>query len=275
MNTFIKDNWVKIVWIEVILVFPIYFLSNFLIAKYQQNNLAESTNEIVEEKLPTIKSSELPNAFEDYDIEKYGFLYMGVVGEDGKYTKVIVEGDEVESKISISYSYEKSSIKIRSDEDIDEILKSFLESEYSFENDKEMVNEQISKYGDIARNYLPGEKIVDYYESDVDNDGVKEKLITTCWVGANHCADRAEIVKGNNIIFSTELGTNSRGIRPYQGGFAVLWTDENSFIDEDGVEHGACCEASHNKTLFSFENGKFVPTKQWKVSHIWKEVVAD
>ena len=37
MKQFIKDNWIVIVWMAIILLLPVYFVSNFLITKYKGN----------------------------------------------------------------------------------------------------------------------------------------------------------------------------------------------------------------------------------------------
>lgn len=276
MKQFIKNNWMVAVWIGVILAIPVYFVSSFLITKYQPkdttNQIADlniTADEIVEEKLPTIKSSELPGEDEDFDINKYEFLHGGYGGENGQYAKVVVDGDPIETDISISYSNEIRPLKLFTDKDIEKRLADAFEPERL----KSEIDDELLEFGDTARYYLPYNRINLYYELDVDKDGIKEKLVTICGIESNHCSDYAEIIKGNNVIFSTEFYTNSIGIRPDKNGFYVSWTDESSFIDEDGVEHGACCEASHNKTLFSFIDGKFTPTKQWKVPHILKEVV--
>lgn len=239
---------------------------------------ASPTASLEEVDLPTIKGSELPDPFDgSYDKEKHSFLYGGIVGDNGKYTKVAVEDTPIEKPISISYSNKVSLLHLKSDKEIEEIIATsgIKYDELDIQNLKENINSQISEFGQIARQYLPYEKITGYYEADIDNDGTKEKLITVCSIGANHCSDYAEIIKSNEVIFSTQFYANSRGISPAKNGFYISWTDEESFRDEDGQESGLCCELSHNKTLFQFQGGKFVPIQQWKVPHIWKRVLEE
>lgn len=229
---------------------------------------------------PTIKSSELPpNLFDakgdfiDYGKEKYSFLYNGIVGDNGKYTKVAVEDSPIEKPVSISYLNEHRPLNLKSDIEINEIVIDAKEDEIGMQSWRKRIAEQLLEYGQISRQYLPDYAITNYYEVDVDNDGIKEKLITFCRFGANHCSNSAEIIRGNEIIFSTQFYDNSRGIKPAQTGFYVDWTDEDSFRDDNGNESGLCCELSHNRTLFQFQNGKFTAIKQWEVPHIWKRVV--
>jgi hypothetical protein len=240
----------------------------------------ESPTPPSEADLPTIKSSELPNAFDDnYDRDKYGFLHGSIAGENGKYTEVLVEDSPIEELVSISYSNERHQLNLKSDVEINELVVSrakenrFIDDGIAMQSWREQIKGQLSQYGEIARQYLPYDAIVNYYAIDIDNDSVKEKLITICGISANHCSDYAEIIEGNEVIFSTELYANSRGISPAKDGFYVSWTDENDFYDKNGEWRGLCCELNYHKTQFLFKNGGFVPVKQWKVPLVWKKVV--
>lgn len=214
------------------------------------------------EVLPTIKSSELPNALDDsYDWEQYRFLHGGNVGEDGKYTRVLVDGEAVEESISIVFSEVVSDIQPKP---VKETSNQYYPS---------IIESQLKEYGELAQCYLPEETINNYYQADVDSDGEKEELLTLCSLGANHCSSRSEIIKDGKVIFSTDLGANGIGITPAIDGFYVEWTADDSYIDENGDIVGLCCLVNHHKTLFQFQDGKFKPVKQWKIDHIWKQVI--
>lgn len=278
-------NWMKQNWIKVGIV-VLAFGSILFINKWHGSTLNAvivsntTTSPKEEEGLPIINISELPNALQDsFDEERYGFLYGGIVGDNGKYTKVLVEGVPIEKPVSISYSNERRPLNLKTDAEINELVikrateNRFIGDELEMQRWQKQIDEQLSRYGKIARQYLPYDAITDYHTADIDGDGVKEKLITVCGISANHCSDYAEIIKGNEIVFSTQLYTNSRGIRPTLNGFYINWTNKDSFRNEDGEEAGACCELSHNRTEFVFQNWQFVPIKQLKIPHIWKKVV--
>ena len=243
-------------------------------------DIEETEENAADMDLPTIKSSELPDSSDYYDREKYSFLHGGIVNvKDDKYTKVIVDDTPIEKPISIlSYQNEHRPLNLKSDTEIEKIISKYQSTAYEDgmqSLQQEYVKEQIAEYGEIARQYLPDDAITSYYATDVDNDGIKEKLVTICGIGSNHCSDYAEIIKGNEVVFSTNFYTNSRGISPAPNGFYVDWTNEDSFTDENGNEVGQCCEFSHNKTQFIFKNNQFIPIKQWEVPHIWKRVVEE
>lgn len=286
-------NWIKQNWIKVgvgLVVLVILFVIKGQHIKQSETAVISDTilspvlSSEPDEDLPTIGSSEIPDAFDangDYDKDKYSFLHGGIVGNNGKYTEVIVEDTPIEESVSVSYSNERHPLNLKSLDKISKIINDFKVGgrialdELDKQNWQERVDGQLVKYGEIARQYLPHNAISGYYTIDIDNDGVKENLITICGIGSNHCSDYAEIVKGSEIIFSTQFYANSRGIKPAPNGFYIDWTDENSFRDDNGNESGLCCELSHHRTLFTFQNGQFIPIRQWEVPHIWKKVVDD
>lgn len=222
-----------------------------------------------EEELPTIKRSQVP----DYP------LLLGRSTD-----RVLVQDSSIEVPISLSYSQEIGLVHFKSDAELEKIITDSKIGGAGFEVEsdawRDRIKDTISRFGQIARQYLPDDAITDYYEVDLDGDGTKEKLITLCGIGGNHCSDYAQVIKNNKVVFSAKLdggGAGSGdGITPAkEGGFYIEWTEDGSFHDEKGEWVGLCCSVSHNKTLFQFKDGKIVPIKQWKILHIWKRVIED
>lgn len=237
-----------------------------------------ATPEEPEEELPTIKRSKIP---------KYPALIGNSGGED--IETVFVYGDTIEEPISLSsslsYSDEVVPVHFKSDAELEKIVadlsSSMRKADFEIESKilRDQIKENISRSGHIARQYLPDDAVTDYYEVDVDGDGIKEELVTLCGIGgSHHCSGYAQIIKNDKVVFSVKLNGDGAGygdgITPAkEGGFYVEWTNDASFYDEKGRWVGLCCPVSHNKTLFQFKNGKFIPIKQWKTFHVWKRVI--
>lgn len=211
--------------------------------------------------LPTIKRSELPA--ED-DPDRYRFVHGAWISKDGSINGVTVNGDEIEEAVSVIYSEEVKKLQPKTADEI-ELLK---DDDWFW-----LMQEDMQEYGEVVLNYLPIRTIVDYYQVDVDNDGKKEDLVTSCNIGANHCSDLSEIIKDGNVIFSVDLGENGIGFTPSEGGFYIEWIGEDSYVDEKGNDIGYCCPTHHHKTLFLYQNGKFEPVQQWKIEQIDKRVI--
>lgn len=225
-------------------------------------------------ELPTIKRSDIPDPSE---------FYGGTGDKNGEYDTVLIDDIATEEPVSMVYSVKDDDLHFKSDKEIFDIYSvddKKLYADIGADMMKDLAKsfnersaDQILKYGQIARQYLPDDIIWKYHESDIDNDGEQEKLITLTGFESNHWPDYAQVVKNNKIIFSADLNYDGAGIMPAKNGFYVEWGNDESFQDENGNWTGYCCPANHHKTLFEFQNGKLVPIKQWKVNHIWKKVI--
>lgn len=125
----------------------------------------------------------------------------------------------------------------------------------------EAKDESIRKYGDLARRFVgsAGESwIIDSIKySDIDSDGAKETIISLSLIGANITGHREVVVKGENVIFSTEQNTFSLLIPSKNGnGFFLQWDD--NFKKRDG----------YTSTRFIFDNNTFKPVFEQKVRYI-------
>ena len=128
----------------------------------------------------------------------------------------------------------------------------------------ELLNEQIEKYGDMANRFLFKTYIVNLEEFDVDNDGLKETIVSLCGTGGNHCPHEIIIVKNNEIIFSASKGISGLNITKTNtgNGFYMQWT--NSELTANGF----CCPLGYMKTRFIFENGEFKPIYEQEIRYI-------
>lgn len=124
---------------------------------------------------------------------------------------------------------------------------------------KELYDEQIKKYGDLAKRFLPVDYITNLQEFDVDGDGVKEKIVSICGVGGNHCPHKIIIIKKDTIIFDVSAGLTSLDLKNSDNGngFYVQWVPTNSTDPKWDV--GLCCPPGYISTRFIFDKNKFVP----------------
>jgi len=124
---------------------------------------------------------------------------------------------------------------------------------------KELYDEQIEEYGDLAKRFLPEDYITNLEEFDVDGDGSKEKIVSICGVGGNHCPHGIVILKNNKIIFNVSAGLTSLNVESTEtgNGFYVQWVPTNS--KDPKWDIGLCCPPGYISTRFIFDKNKFVP----------------
>ena len=114
----------------------------------------------------------------------------------------------------------------------------------------------------MAVHFLKSYIDIEMYDTfDVDNDGVKEKILGLNSIGrASGGSYSAAIVKGNNIIFSVDEDNSFIEKHETGNGFYVEWrnpTDESS----------RCCQTGYIRTRFVNEGGKFVPIYEQTVRY--------
>lgn len=130
---------------------------------------------------------------------------------------------------------------------------------------KDHFESQITKYGEYAQRYLPDDVITSIELFDVDNDGVKETIISLCSLGENHCPHKVVVIKENRILFQTTAGATGPNIidSGFGNGFFVTWSPWSNNGDKWDV--GLCCMPGYMKTRFVYENGSFVPVYEQEV----------
>jgi hypothetical protein len=124
--------------------------------------------------------------------------------------------------------------------------------------------EQIKKYSDVARRFLPYTVITNVEQFDVDTDGLNETIISTCGLWGNHCPHEIMIVKNNKIVFSTfadNLMKSNTG-----NGFYLHWVPSRD--TDKKWDTGLCCPPGYMKTRFIFEKGKFNPIYEQEILYI-------
>ncbi|MCG3146217.1 MAG: hypothetical protein HONDAALG_04094 [Gammaproteobacteria bacterium] len=125
----------------------------------------------------------------------------------------------------------------------------------------EAKQQSIKKYGDLARRYVgdpaEGWLVDDVVYSDLDQDGVKEQIVSLSKMGANVIGGKTIVIKNNKEIFSTSETTFST-LKPaeYGNGFYLVWDD--NFKQRDG----------YVITRFIVENNTFKPVYEQKVRYI-------
>lgn len=125
----------------------------------------------------------------------------------------------------------------------------------------EAKQQSIKKYGDLARRYVgdpaEGWLVDDVVYTDLDQDGVKEQIVSLSKMGANVIGGKTIVIKNNKEIFSTSETTFST-LKPAENGngFYLVWDD--NFKQRDG----------YVITRFIVENNTFKPVYEQKVRYI-------
>lgn len=119
----------------------------------------------------------------------------------------------------------------------------------------------IQKYGDLARRFVgvvgEGWSIDSINYADIDKDDNKETLVSLSETGANIIGQRDVIIKGDQVIFSTDQTTFSTLTPANNGnGFFLQWDD--NFKKRDG----------YVTTRFIFDGNKFMPVYEQKTRYI-------
>lgn len=153
---------------------------------------------------------------------------------------------------------------IKSDKEILPIINPEDEWASVAEARKERFIEQIEKYGDLARSFLPDDGIVFLNKFDVDADGSEETIIGICGDGGNHCPHKIIIVKEGKIIFSTwgSMSTKEMISSDTPNGFFIKWANDEQ------ENQGFSSPSGYMKTRFVYEDGKFVPVYEQEILYV-------
>ena len=109
-----------------------------------------------------------------------------------------------------------------------------------------------------------GDEITNTSYFDVDKDGKKEKIISLCSVGANHCPDSQLVIKDNTVIFSLVGKLMGGSIDPTAtgNGFYANWYTDKDF------EKGLCCSSGNTRTRFIYKDNIFIPIFEQRIGYI-------
>jgi hypothetical protein len=262
----------KIIVILVILSVGFWFWSNKKAETKKPNQQIQTEQKVTEEKCGNanyVKCKDYPQFdlplkyFSNQDVK------WGSLGGDGK-KGTIEEYDQaaLDSKeIYQSYPTTTTTIKNYSSEIIplttekfSDVFKKIQETEG--DSWLSAIKKNYQDYGQMAVHFLKSYIDIEMYDTfDVDNDGVKEKILGLNSIGrASGGSYNAAIIKGNNIIFSVD--EDNSFIVPHEtgNGFYVEWrnpTDESS----------RCCQTGYIRTRFVYEGGKFVPIYEQEIRY--------
>lgn len=228
-----------------------------------QKPIQEISTDAQSENKYTMPILKLPLSYFSKESIRFGSADTKSDDEDAYTEAAIDEG---------YHSFPTTTISLKSDEynQKKEKLGSIKTDEEIYGGDtdwKDSYPEQIEKYGDLARRFLP-DTFIDVKKIDVDSDGVDESIISLCMVGGNHCPHGIIIVKGDNIIFSTSAGSVDVDIveTKTHNGFYLHWVPgSDDSTDKKWSAFGLCCSPGYMKTRFVFEDGKFKPVYEQEV----------
>lgn len=124
------------------------------------------------------------------------------------------------------------------------------------------IKKNYQDYGQMAVHFLKSYIDIEMYDTfDVDNDGVKEKILGLNAIGrASGGSYNAAIVKGGNIIFSVDEDNSFIVPNGSNNGFYVEWRNPSD-------ESPRCCQTGYIRTRFVSKDGKFVPVYEQEVRY--------
>lgn len=195
----------------------------------------------------------------------------GSVGGSGKegtmeeYTQVALDSKEVFQ----SYPTTNITIKKYSADIVPLSTKTWIEVRNKIHEEEENnlwldeVDKNYKSYGQMAVHFLDGFQDIEKFDSfDVDNDGIKEKILGLNSVGrANGGSYNAAIVKGNKMLFYVSEDESFIVPTDTSNGFYVKWRSP----DDDSAR---CCPRGYIKTRFVFQDGKFIPLYEQEVRYV-------
>jgi len=197
----------------------------------------------------------------------WGSVIPGKTGETiVEYREVALGGKAIyqsypTTKITIEkYSSETRPLQIKPLSDIKAEMKN------QFPPDSlwiQKADDNYKEYGDLATHYFPNFHISLSDQFDVDDDDIKEKIISYNFVGrADGGSYQTDIIKGNNIIFSVNEDNSSIVPADTSNGFYVEWRSPKQWAPR-------CCEPGSIRTRFIFKDGNFIPLYEQEVGYMF------
>jgi len=263
----------KIIFLTLIIVSPL-----LLVIHLVKNRESLRKNELID----TEPAEEEPSKYDPYnnyplldlpmeyfskeDIQ-WGSVLPETIGKTiREYSQVALENKAVyqsypTTKITIEkYSSETRPLQIKPLSDIKAEMKNQFPPGSLWIQE---ADDNYKEYGDLATHYFPNFHISLLDQFDVNDDGIKEKIISYNFVGrADGGSYQTDIIKGNNIIFSVQEDNSSIVPADTLNGFYVEWRSP---------EHSAprCCEPGYFRTRFIFKNGEFIPLYEQEVGYMF------
>ncbi len=193
----------------------------------------------------------------------------GSAGGDGKegtmeeYTQVALDSNAVYQ----SYPTTKTTITEYSSEVVPPTTKKYADVRKEIQKVEgddsvwlEYADKNYKEFGQIAVNFLADFQDIEFSDSfDVDDDGIKEKILGLNFIGrADGGSFSAAIIKNGKIIFA--VNENKSFIVPADtpNGFYV----ERKSPEDDSA---LCCQTGYIRTRFVYEDGKFIPLYEQEV----------
>ncbi len=190
----------------------------------------------------------------------------GIEGTMEEYTQVALDG-----KITYqSYPTTDTTITEYSSEIIPATTKKYAdvrkEIQKTESNDSiwlKYIDDNYKEFGQIAVNFIADSQDIEFSDSfDVDNDGVKEKILGLNSIGrADGGSYNAAIVKNGKVIFT--VTENKSFIVPADttDGFYVEWKNPSD-------DSALCCQTGYIRTRFVYDDGEFVPVYEQEVRYV-------
>lgn len=252
-----------VLFLIIFLSLAIYACWSFSAVVSIKNDQDKSDNINIEQndKINKVGKIVLPTEYFD---QSY-FIYGSVNDNNWNYavTSEVAYHSFPTKKIAIE-GYNNNILQLPRVKTYEEIKEELRETDYGGIT---IIEDNIKNYGEIAQIFASGYYISKMDESDVDLDGEDEIILTLSLLMANHPPHKIVILKNSNIIFTYE--GDYEGNKPLSidsntnNGFYIEWNQPDDF-----AEYGYCCSSGHTKTRFVYENNKFKPVWEQRITYV-------
>lgn len=205
----------------------------------------------------------LPVNYFSIDDVRWGSVGNGNGDKITDYTQVALENETVyqsypTTNITIKeYSNKIKPLNIKS---YTKVLEELSKLELGWWSEK-VVEDNYKEFGSLATHYLPTDNISLLDKFDVDEDKIKETVVTYNYTGAADAGSyKSDIIKGNNVIFSVQEDNASIVPADITNGFYVEWRSQKD-------ESPRCCATGFMRTRFVLKDGGFVPIYEQEVKY--------
>ena len=126
------------------------------------------------------------------------------------------------------------------------------------------LREDIKKYGDMARRFIPDNNI-EIESFDVTGDSINESILFLSSRGGNHFPHEIKVIKDEQIVFKVSEGLVGLDIEPVSdgNGFVIRWVP----LNKPGWDYGLSSPPGYIETRFVYQNGKFMPAFEQEVRY--------
>ena len=193
----------------------------------------------------------------------------GGSGKEGtmeKYTQAALDNKAVyqsyPTTITTIKQYSSEVVPITSKK-FSDVRKEILKTEDGESSWMKAVDENYKEYGQLAVHFLANFQDIEMSDSfDVDNDGIKEKIVGLNSVGrANGGSYSAAIIKNNKVIFTADEDESFIVFADTPNGFYVQWRSPKD-------KSARCCPMGYIRTRFIYDGEKFIPLYEQEVRYV-------